>query len=614
MSDTGLSGQQVVVTRPPAQAAALAQRLRDAGAGVRLLPLVDIEHPLTADDCLAALEALAHADLWIFTSINAVVALGGRTPARVAPRIAAIGPATAARLAELGLRAWVPAAGSRSEDLLADPQLGEVAGTTIVIAGGEGGRGLLAETLQARGATVHPLSVYRRLPLQPDAETLAAALTGATAIHFTSATAMDQFQALQPEGAFGPDWVVISPRLARHARTLGYPREPVLTAGPGDDDLVAALRALSTTADAMTDPASDAEAATPPDAPAAATPAAAPATPAAPRRSGGLGWAALALVLLALLLVAGGWGYQRLQQQQARVEALLTDVAAARDRLDALADDQTDLARSTRRGAEQLALFDERLGRYDETLGTLHEQVSGGQERAQLAAIEHLLLIANDRLQLAHDVPSAETALALADARLARLSDPRLFGVREAIAAERAALAALPVPDRAGIALQLAGWIQQVPSLPLKARVPSAFEATPLAPEPPPPVAADAPWYQRSWGRLQALAGQLFVVRKDPGQAARLLPVEEEALIYGLLRLQLENARSAFLQGDGESFAALLSAARGWLAQYFALDQPAVRALDAGLRDLQDVPLSVSPPDIAGSLQRLRAQLEPAPR
>ena len=72
------------------------------------------------------------------------------------------------------------------------------------------------------------------------------------------------------------------------------------------------------------------------------------------------------------------------------------------------------------------------------------------------------------------------------------------------------------------------------------------------------------------------------------------------------MRLQLENARAAFLREDEASFQSLLAALRGWLAQYYALDQPAVAALDTGLRALQGVPLALTPPDISDSLLRLR--------
>ena len=602
------AGPVVIVTRPVAQAEGLIARLQAVGVESRALPLLHIEFTQAEDDAHEALAAVADADLWIFTRANAVQALGARPPAAWPARIAAIGAATAERLAALGLDAWVPAEGSRSEDLLADARLTDLQDAYVVLIGGEGGRGMLAPALEARGARVTVLALYRRVPSTPDAEALASAQRDGTLIHFTSAAAMDQWKALAGEAAFAPDWWVISPRLAEHARTLGYPRTPRVLAGPRDEDLVQALAAPSDDAMTMSEtpdtPRTDDAEQTPkrPEAP----------SPAVRRRSG-LGWALLALLLLAVVLAGGAWSYHQLQLQQGAVGELRTEVQRLTADAHELREDHRDLTRNLRRANEQIAQFDERLGRYDDTLGALNEQVSAGQERVQLAAVEHLLLIANDRLQLSGDVAAARTALQLADARLARLADPRLFAVREAVAREQAALAAVPLPDRQGVALQLAGWIEQAATLPLKARVPAELPEAPAA-EAPSPMLAGAPWYQRVWGRIRAVAGQMFVLRKDPGQAARLLPSEEEALIHGMLRLQLENARAAFLRDDDDSFQALLAGVRGWLAQYFALDHAAVSALDAGLRDLQSVSLTVSPPDISGSLQRLRAHMEPAPR
>lgn len=609
----------VIVTRPQPAAEGLVTRLQAAGFAAHRVSLLRIESTLPVADARAALAAEAGADLWIFTSVHAVAALGGEAWTTVKPEVAAIGAATAAQLAGIGIDAWIPQHGSRSEDLLADARLADLRGREVVLVGGEGGRGVLGPAMEARGARVSVLAFYRRRPVVPDPDALAEALAAPAVLHLTSAEAMTQWCAVAGDRAFQPDWWVVSPRLAEHARTLGFPRAPRVLAGPHDDDLVRALDAPSE--DAMTEP--ETPTAPPSDAaakPAAPAPAATPKPSAARERRaprGSIGWAVLALLLLAALLVGGAWGYRLLQAQAAQITALDRALAATTALSAGLRDDQIDLTQNLRRANEQIALFDERLGRYDDTLGALNEQVSAGQERVQLAAVEHLLMIANDRLQLAGDVAAAQTALQLADARLARLADPRLFGVREAIAREQAALAALAVPDRAGIALKLAGWVEQAPSLPLKARVPAERPTSPdTSPALPAAGAADPmiPWYQRVWSRVSDVAAQMFVVRKDPGQAARLLPAEEEALIHGLLRLQLENARAAFLREDEASFQSLLAALRGWLAQYYALEQPAVAALDTGLRALQGVPLALTPPDISDSLLRLRAQMEPAPR
>jgi len=115
-------------------------------------------------------------DLLIFTSRNAVdqalpLLPGGLLPA--GPRLAAVGKATAAALAAAGRGPdLVPEDRYDSEALLALPALREVRGWRVVIVRGEGGRPLLSETLQARGAQVAFAEVYRRVLPERDPASL----------------------------------------------------------------------------------------------------------------------------------------------------------------------------------------------------------------------------------------------------------------------------------------------------------------------------------------------------------------------------------------------------------------------------------------------------------
>ena len=102
-----LAGKRIVITRPRAQAAALAEKLAALGAEPVLFPTIEIA-PLDDTGPLdAALGQLhAHAYQWlIFTSANAVSVvcdrLAGGLPTGV--RLAAVGPATARALAARGL-------------------------------------------------------------------------------------------------------------------------------------------------------------------------------------------------------------------------------------------------------------------------------------------------------------------------------------------------------------------------------------------------------------------------------------------------------------------------------------------------------------------------------
>jgi uroporphyrinogen-III synthase len=112
-----LKGVRVLVTRPAHQAENLCRLIEAEGGTAVRLPLLTIEPGAHATEARRQLSAPR--DLWIFTSANAVRHalpwIGGAWP----PRLAAIGPATAAALAAAGQDAAPPLAGASSEALLA---------------------------------------------------------------------------------------------------------------------------------------------------------------------------------------------------------------------------------------------------------------------------------------------------------------------------------------------------------------------------------------------------------------------------------------------------------------------------------------------------------------
>lgn len=146
----------VLVTRPASQAASLCEQIDQRGGTAIAFPSVEIE-------ALTATAAVGH-DLVVFVSVNAVahgVHLIEKGPAT---RVAAIGKATAAALAQTSLPAdIVPEAGFNSEALLAHPDLTLAGNARVLIVRGAGGRELLQESFMARGLTVETREVYRRV-------------------------------------------------------------------------------------------------------------------------------------------------------------------------------------------------------------------------------------------------------------------------------------------------------------------------------------------------------------------------------------------------------------------------------------------------------------------
>lgn len=635
-----LSGLRIIVTRPDLQAGTLCLLLEAQGAQAARLPLYAVE--ASGDDAATRATLDAHRDDagWIFTSANAV-----RYAAEIDiadarwPPLYAIGAATAAALDAAGHPgAAVPEEPASSETLLALEGLQQIDGQRFLLITGENGRELIAPTLQARGATVDTLTLYRRRPVEHEAERIEAELAIADAIVITSGQTLDRLWTLTPEPMrpllLALQLIVPSARIREQALALGF-AAPLLPEAVSDEAIVRCLCqwqaqrkpdsdmtppdpiAIGTTATREPGAAGDATDATRDSQPA-------PSAVAAPTRSSGIvAW--LLVVLLAGALGYGGWLLWDLRQNQG---ALLQAQDHALRRLMRLTSElenqgsqtatrQSDLARVMQRASSDLAALQGRIDNSEQLMGRITEELQGGRTRFALASVEQLLLLASDRLQLQQDVRSALLALQIADQRLGTMNDPRLFRVREAIARERAALQALPRPDLTSASLTLSSLIDRAATLPLRARIEprvfggglrggnSAAQDT---------ATADTAWYQRIGDAIRTALANLFVVRRDDKAGnLRLLPPEDEAVIVHVLILKLESARVALLRGETASLRESLGSAADWLRRFFRDGDPGVEASLAEIERLQSLELSAPAPDLSESLTLLRQAIEPAP-
>jgi len=252
ISAAPLAGLRVLVTRPAHQAAGLCGRIEAAGGVPVRLPLIDIAPPGDPQAAGLVLDAALDADWLLFTSTNAVDGALALRPAllqRSGARIGAIGPATAAALARTGHAAdLAPTGDFRSETLLRQPDLAQVAGQRVVIVRGESGRALLGETLRARGALVTYAAVYRRVcPIIPAAEVerVLSVPRVPELLVFTSPDALANLFALVPEGPLrqalrASQVVVVSEAMIKQAEKMAFVPPP-LRAPPDESGLADAL-------------------------------------------------------------------------------------------------------------------------------------------------------------------------------------------------------------------------------------------------------------------------------------------------------------------------------------------------------------------------------------
>ena len=240
----------VLVTRSRPAGQLLQQALQDAAwPAVDACPL-RLTAAASPDRLQRAFEQLLPIDLMILTSAEGLrrsVALFGADRMSQCPIIVP-GPGSRSLAIELGLTGVVaPAWAGSSEDMLALPELREVAGKRALILAALGGRRLLEAELARRGAEVHRLHVYRRRGRALPPSTLRAidqcrrpltllASAGAL-IELHRQLDPVHWQRLQEGWMLAP-----SERVAAMAAELGC--EQVFLAGGADDAaMLAALRA-----------------------------------------------------------------------------------------------------------------------------------------------------------------------------------------------------------------------------------------------------------------------------------------------------------------------------------------------------------------------------------
>jgi uroporphyrinogen III methyltransferase/synthase len=200
-----LFGKRIVVTRSRRQAAKFSQKLSRLGAEVLEIPAVKGVDPDNKQDFVDALLALNSYDWLIFTSVNGVAVffdlffrqfkdlrdIGGA-------KIAAVGPATAARLREMHLQV----------DLMPDEFVGRkiaealakhssIENTRVCLLRAENANPDLPRALEELGAIVDDIGLYKTVAETEDYSGAAADFLerGADWVTFTSGSTVEFFHA-----------------------------------------------------------------------------------------------------------------------------------------------------------------------------------------------------------------------------------------------------------------------------------------------------------------------------------------------------------------------------------------------------------------------------------
>ena len=243
----------ILVTRPSPQGEELVSRLRALGREAWSFPLIEFTPGRELAQLSGHLAALGKGDLLIALSQHAVEFAHAQLQQQrqawpQTPGYFAIGRTTGLALHKVSsIDVRYPLDREISEVLLQLPELQKVAGKKALILRGNGGRELLGETLQERGAKVTFCECYQRSNRHYDGaeEAMRWQARGVTRVVITSGEMLKQLWSLIPPW-YRERWLlncevlVVSERLAELARELGW--QNIRVADSADND--ALLRAL----------------------------------------------------------------------------------------------------------------------------------------------------------------------------------------------------------------------------------------------------------------------------------------------------------------------------------------------------------------------------------
>ena len=339
----------------------------------------------------------------------------------------------------------------------------------------------------------------------------------------------------------------------------------------------------------------DVSAAAPAPAPAALPPAIAPPPAAAPPRLVPLALLALAIVAVAALALA--W------RTQQRVHELEQELVRRQQDSQVQATEARTLARQAQEAAREAvtrsSLLEGRVAEVALQRGQLEELIqslSRSRDENLLVDIEAALRVAQQQSAITGSAEPLVATLRQADERLARYSQPRLEGVRRAIARDLDRVKAVGVADISALNIRLDEAVRMIDELPLlvaaelrkaapgrgtaaAAGAPAASAVSAsgdAASAPLRPTADPVTWWPAARQRLQAwgeiawreVRSLVRVTRIDQPEAMLLAP-EQAYFLRENLKLRLLNARLAVLSRQFDAAQSDLQVARQSLERYF---------------------------------------------
>lgn len=320
--------------------------------------------------------------------------------------------------------------------------------------------------------------------------------------------------------------------------------------------------------------------------------------PPSPRRLPGALWFLLAIALtLAALAAWNAWSTrvavidpavdlrpEALDQRLLQVE---TSIATLRRGQEALNQRLTDTRARTGLLRDEVLAITQRSSLLEDSVRELSNSRRDGVAAVRLDEVELLLTLAQQRLQLAGDLPGAVRATELAEGVLSSQRDPALLDLRQTLAQELSALRAMPKNPAALAAGELDALEAVLPKLSAGGAMDSGVPTTTAA----------------IGSGLQRLLNSLVQVRRSGEQD--LLSSADRGAGEAALSLDIALARTALARADEAAFRHSLARIDGWLQRLYR-EGPLLRERRQRLKKLRELALSYKLPIAGSTLQQLQ--------
>jgi uroporphyrin-3 C-methyltransferase len=237
--------------------------------------------------------------------------------------------------------------------------------------------------------------------------------------------------------------------------------------------------------------------------------------------------------------------------------------------------------------------LEQRLSTNESGLLNVAASTQNSSVELDIAEVDYLLRVANERLQLFADPVAADLALQAADMQIEAMDDPMFLSVRQRIASARQTLAAVPRVDRVQLSASISDMQSQLPGLQFRGE--EAVQAAPL-------LADDAGW----WESFKYTLSSLVTVRRRAPEDESMLSLDDKDYLRQGLWLQLESARLALMRNDSSAYADSLDRLRGTVEQFFHTGSAAVQTLLLETTKLQQVDIAPAMPDISAPWTQFR--------